>query len=280
MVAGNPYLRHYTGTPEAQRINFACYGGSGPETNALPTQKCPGGVRAQVFFPNCWDGQNLDSADHKSHMSYPRTDNGKCPDTHPVQMVSLFYEVLYDTPRFANQWYGNSQPFVFSQGDATGYGFHGDFLNGWDVPTLQRVIDECTDDSKGGSIGPYGSCNFLEQYTPTEQQACKIPPQVDEEVRGLLEQLPGCNSVTYGPNDAGPDVNCAATKISAAKTYYKDMTSEGWAYNGCATDSDKTRTLTGSTTMYSPDSGKNMTIEYCLNFCAGYTYAGLEYGSQ
>jgi hypothetical protein len=25
-------------------------------------------MRAETFFPSCWDGKNLDSADHKSHV--------------------------------------------------------------------------------------------------------------------------------------------------------------------------------------------------------------------
>ena len=40
---------------------------SNPET-------CTGGLRAEVTFPSCWDGLNLDSADHKSHMAYPGPD--------------------------------------------------------------------------------------------------------------------------------------------------------------------------------------------------------------
>jgi Domain of unknown function (DUF1996) len=36
---------------------------------AIPT--CPAGsyLSAKVVFPGCWDGRNLDSADHKSHMA-------------------------------------------------------------------------------------------------------------------------------------------------------------------------------------------------------------------
>jgi hypothetical protein len=37
-------------------------------TNSLPTQACLR-LRTQTFFPSCWDGVNLDSADHSSHVS-------------------------------------------------------------------------------------------------------------------------------------------------------------------------------------------------------------------
>lgn len=42
--------------------------GTEGETYALPQQPCLR-IRSQVFFPSCWDGKNLDSEDHKSHVS-------------------------------------------------------------------------------------------------------------------------------------------------------------------------------------------------------------------
>ena len=75
---------------------------------------------------------NLDSPDHKSHVVYPKDgnyDGGRCPESHPVHFVTLFYEVYYDTKTFKDKWYGDKQPFVFANGDATGYGYHGDFVS-------------------------------------------------------------------------------------------------------------------------------------------------------
>ncbi|EON65187.1 hypothetical protein W97_04424 [Coniosporium apollinis CBS 100218] len=31
--------------------------------------------------------------------------------------------------------------FVLSNGDPTGYGYHGDFINAWDIDFLQRAAD-------------------------------------------------------------------------------------------------------------------------------------------
>lgn len=137
MVAGNPFLRSYSGSYAQQAISFACLNYNGPEpaeTHDLPNYNCPNGVRAQVYFPSCWDGVNLDSPNHYSHMSYPDPNlpgsynGGTCPSSHPVQMISIFFETIYQTNLFANDWYGNSQPFVFAMGDPTGYGYHGDFV--------------------------------------------------------------------------------------------------------------------------------------------------------
>jgi len=288
MVAGNPFRRNFTGGFDQEAIRYACLGAGQDETTGFPNYQCPGGLRAQVYFPSCWDGKNLDSPDHTSHMSYPASgeyDNGPCPDTHPVQLVSLFFEVLYDTPRFADQWYGDSQPFVLAQGDATGYGFHGDFVNGWDVDVLQEVVDTCNIPAGYGSIDPQ-YCSAVTQYTKEEMNACRVTPLVDEQVRGLLPQLPGCNPVTDGP-DAASQTICAATDLTTASVmnakYFKDLRSTGYAFRGCAPDlvDGSTRTLSEATSMYSDsDVGQNMTIENCIAFCDGYRYAGVEYGTQ
>jgi len=134
MLAGNPYKRAYTSDFAGQAVSFVClnYTGSSSYYNKFPDKPCPDGLRAQIFFPSCWDGVNLDSPDHMSHMAYPTQysyDNGPCPASHPVHMISIFYEIIFSTSSF--DWWtppGTSQPFVFSTGDPTGYGFHGDFV--------------------------------------------------------------------------------------------------------------------------------------------------------
>jgi len=74
---------------------------------------------------SCWDGVNTDSPDHKSHVAYPVNGSfergSPCPDSHPVKLPQLFYEVMWDTEQFndLSLWpEDGSQPFVFSTGDA------------------------------------------------------------------------------------------------------------------------------------------------------------------
>jgi hypothetical protein len=119
------------------------------------------GLRAQIIMPSCWDGKNLDSPDHKSHVAYPDgTDNGKCPSTHPKRFVTLFYEFLYDVKSWDSEWAGDKHPFVFSNGDPTGYSYHGDFFNGWDINILKKAINECN-----SSSGVIEECTILDLYT-------------------------------------------------------------------------------------------------------------------
>jgi hypothetical protein len=120
MVAGNPDLRTYNASDLAQQaIQMTCIEGTQADPKAhLPPTNCPWGLRAEITFPGCWDGVNLDSPDHKSHVSYPvnMPDNGPCPDSHPVHIPTLHMEVLWSVDDFKDRWYGDSQPFVFSDG--------------------------------------------------------------------------------------------------------------------------------------------------------------------
>ncbi|TKA62589.1 hypothetical protein B0A49_13496 [Cryomyces minteri] len=283
MVAGNPFKRNFTGDFAAQAVSFACLDYNGPakaETHGFPNYNCPNGLRAQIYFPSCWNGKDLgDTGDHASHMSYPKDthyDNGRCPDTHPKHMISIFYEVIYQTNLFANEWYGSSQPFVFAMGDSTGYGFHGDFVNGWDIKTLQAATDDCTANS-----GSTTDCSHFSFFTDKQCQSCIVPPSIDEKVTGVLDALPGCNPVTNGPEMAVPvaAANCAVkSTIGQAATYYTDMTtSKGWAYLGCGTDKISSRTFSAKS-----ENNRNMTVANCIDYCsaAGYSYAGMEYSSE
>ncbi|PNS16603.1 WSC domain-containing protein 2 [Sphaceloma murrayae] len=285
MVAGDPFRRNATTDFAGKAVNFACLNYNGPakpETMNLPPYNCPNGVRAQVFFPSCWDGKNLDSADHKSHMSYPKSgshDNGPCPDTHPVQLVSIFYEVIFSTNEL-EFWAGDAgtnQPFIFAQGDATGYGFHGDFLNGWDVSLLQKAVDSCRNLS-----GEITDCAALTPYlqSGSVQSQCTIPDSVGEDVTGPFDKLPGCNPITSGPARAEVQTGCGATtRIAGPKLSYTDKTASGWAYQGCALDNVGARTLTGYSNVYSTDQATT-SVDTCMKKCQGSQYMGLEYGKQ
>ncbi|EFI27095.1 hypothetical protein CC1G_15224 [Coprinopsis cinerea okayama7 len=219
-------------SPAAWSTSFRCYEtpgffdysnsyppGAGPyDTVELPKKPCPYGIRANIFFPSCWDGVNLDSPNHSSHVAFMEGTvnpnmgiilmNGKCPETHPVRLPMLFFETLWDTAQFNHLWpEDGSQPFVLSQGDPTGYGHHGDYIFGWEGDALQRAMDNCGADI----LGLPDSCPELTQISDEEMNSCKQEPKVDEVTEGVyLNELPGCNPIQHGPDPATMVPNCSA----------------------------------------------------------------------
>ena len=108
----------FLGRPVSERTSFACLDTNTlPETTNMNRTSCSNGLRAQIQFQSCWDGVNLYKTDN-SHVAYmSQIDNGICPPTHPVQLVHLFFEVLYGVKQIKQEAGGR---FVFSQGDTTG----------------------------------------------------------------------------------------------------------------------------------------------------------------
>lgn len=79
-----------------------------PDSQSLPTEMCPGGIRSVITFPTCWDGKNTDSPDHMSHVAYPNSSYsdvsvgayGTCPASHPVKIPQVMYEVMWDVSAY------------------------------------------------------------------------------------------------------------------------------------------------------------------------------------
>lgn len=133
-------------------VTYKCLGyGDQLDTTSFPEDPslCTGGLRAQITLPSCWDGQNSDSADHTSHVTYPTGSwaGSPCPASHPVRIPTLFYEVIYNTasvgsylkdgwklmfPGVEDQFRDNGDPL-----------FHADFMNGWDQNFLNQALGEC-----------------------------------------------------------------------------------------------------------------------------------------
>jgi len=281
MVSGNPSLRSFDEDSMDQTsqeylaqkaVTFTCLGTSNPSTHMIPNYNCPDGLRSEVFFPSCWNGE-LDSDDHKSHVAFPSgEDSGSCPDSHPKRLVSIFYEVIWSIDPFSSMWNGNTHPFVFAMGDPTGYGYHGDFVNGWDVNVLDNAIKTCTSDS--GVVEDCGAFEFVDEDV---MNGCYVPSQIDEQITGWLPKLPGCNPVTTTESNT-TDSSCKdAAVIGSPATQSTDVSKLGWSYVACALDNLGARILSGSN-----QSNDTMTVESCINYCggAGYTYAGLEYSTQ
>ncbi|GII53346.1 hypothetical protein Pth03_17350 [Planotetraspora thailandica] len=85
VVAMPRFLRMITGDAKAgtngpanARAQWTCSGFTDRTTTKYPL--CPRGsmVLRILDFPSCWDGQNIDSANHRTHVVFPAP-NGACP---------------------------------------------------------------------------------------------------------------------------------------------------------------------------------------------------------
>lgn len=94
-----------------------------------------------VTFPNCWNGTNPDSADHKSHMAYSDA-AGNCPSTHPVAVPRLKVNFHYKT--LVGGTYNPANISLSSGGQVTG---HADFMNGWNVSSFDTLAQHCLNGS-------------------------------------------------------------------------------------------------------------------------------------
>ncbi|TRM60477.1 hypothetical protein BD626DRAFT_435832 [Schizophyllum amplum] len=230
MVSGDPMLRTYNASSKAQQaVSFNCLDFEGTSVTYpwMPTVNCPSGIRAQINFPMCWDGVNTDSDDHKSHVAFPSggADSGTCNDpAFPVTLPRIFIEVYWGTGDWSDKWgqaMNTSQPFVFANGDPTGWGYHADFINGWEDGALQSLMDKCgacTSQAYGG----IDCCYDMGVVTKNEDaNNCSIDPVFDEQVTGTLAALPGNNPVTYTSGAAmvpAAGVSSAASSEAATST--------------------------------------------------------------
>jgi len=129
MIAGNAKAA------AAQPISvtsWAC-GSGGDQTEVSSAPACPTGVslHLKVAFPNCWNGRDLDSSDHKSHLSY--SSGGQCPPGFPVALpkISLIFRYTGVSGAGVHLACGNDLCA------------HADFMDGWAVSAQSALVVDC-----------------------------------------------------------------------------------------------------------------------------------------
>ncbi|ODA82763.1 hypothetical protein RJ55_01272 [Drechmeria coniospora] len=187
----------------------------------FPSMECDGfasPLRADIHFPSCYDPEAGLTAYKKNTVFPSEAGGGKmdCPKGH-VHLPHLFLEVYWNTPAFKDRWQAGTgkQPFVLSNGDATGYSLHGDFMAGWDEKLLQHIIDTCDVGTAGMDKCP-GLFHGL-----NKDEGCTTKPATDEKVDGVLDALPGKNPLTgwaYGGGDIQPPLDEAGTQPKVSST--------------------------------------------------------------
>ncbi len=123
---------------------------------------CPVGDKALLIisFPQCWDGVNLDSPDHKSHMAYPvyrdPPARSTCPTTHPVMLpiISEIFHWKVTSGMDTNYWRLASD--TYSTSIRGGYSAHADWMNGWTPEYFRAIVRNCLNPGRDCFVGLLG----------------------------------------------------------------------------------------------------------------------------
>jgi hypothetical protein len=85
-----------------------------------------------LTYPDCWDGEYLDSEDHVSHATY--SSGGTCPKGFGVHIPQLTVSIRFPIS-------GDDHDLTLASGNI--YSAHGDFFNAWDPAGLEREVEAC-----------------------------------------------------------------------------------------------------------------------------------------
>jgi len=135
-------------SPQASYVSWECRS-TGERSTAIPA--CPQGsyLQSHILFPQCWDGVNLDSADHKSHMAYGQYGNG-CPASHPVAIPEITYNVDYIVGAGGTAGWKLSSDMYSGPG---GYSLHADIVTAWDPAISSQWLNNCTRQNADCGVG-------------------------------------------------------------------------------------------------------------------------------
>ena len=165
----------------------ACFNCDGP--TAVPGHyanlpealaNCPAGNRlgAVMRRAECWDGKNLDSADHRSHVAYPGYGTWgylKCPSGYPYVIPTFTLGAWYSivSGDDTTKWSLSSDAMFPNL--PKGSTLHADWFGAWDDTTMAMWTDNCINkmlNCSGGNLGNgYADENVLGLHLEREPAA-------------------------------------------------------------------------------------------------------------
>ena len=141
---------------------------------------CPAGAQigAIIDAPSCWDGKNLDSANHRDHVSYASYGTWgykKCPPTHPYVIptftLGAWYTVDSTLDRSGTWVSGKTVTWSLSSDNMAGMApalpgstFHADWFGAWDNTVMSMWMDNCINKMLNCSGGNLGNGKQMKQY--------------------------------------------------------------------------------------------------------------------
>jgi hypothetical protein len=131
---------------------------------------CPAGNRlgAIVSAPDCWDGKNVDSADHRSHVTYSQYGSWgylKCDAAHPYLIPTFTLQAWYSvvTGDDLTKWSLSSDAMF--PGHPAGYTLHADWFGAWDNTVMAMWTDNCINKNLSCSGGNLGNGKMMKMFS-------------------------------------------------------------------------------------------------------------------
>ena len=149
MIVGNA-----KGTPLDEGTipgHFSCNTPTGSThwSKTIPNCNAGDSMVFHIDFPVCWDGKNLDSPDHKSHMADPDGETSNhCPITHPVAIPSISFNAHFLITKADEGLHLRLSSDNYATSSPGGYSAHADYVNGWDENIMAGWIKNCINASK------------------------------------------------------------------------------------------------------------------------------------
>jgi hypothetical protein len=162
-IFGNNYIHNELESPHA---TFDCGAGTKSTSLARTVAMCKDQpfIYARISAPDCWDGFNLDSANHQAHLAYQARDvhtgQMRCPATHPVLIPTLTQTHAYavlpgDDPTL---WAYSSD---IAAGAEPGTTYHADYQEAWEPSVRLTWEGHCIDKLLNCSDGNLGNGTIL-----------------------------------------------------------------------------------------------------------------------
>lgn len=189
-----------TESSPAEKRWWTCDGGAraGVHFANIPqaASACPIGARIGMVLqaPDCWDGKNLDSPDHRSHIVYSVRDQNTgvdaCDAGHPHRVpyfqIGVYWTVDATLDRSgnespdANTWYLASDRMAGMANAVPGTTEHSDWFGAWEDSILDTWTNNCLakllscvagDLGNGTALKPLRGYNFANTTTLVDPPA-------------------------------------------------------------------------------------------------------------
>jgi hypothetical protein len=153
-------------------FHYLCEGvgaSEGYKTMWEALQVCSPGhhLYAVIDAPMCWDGKNLDSADHRSHVAYQIDSHlgyPMCPDTNPWRIPTFTLSAAYGIAAGEDTKLWSLSSDAMAPDQPAGSTFHADWFGAWDNQIMAMWRDNCINKMLNCSAGILGNGKALKMF--------------------------------------------------------------------------------------------------------------------